>query len=84
MIVSRHEEVRLQQLRGELDALRQELSRLRDEVARNKRQVEEVSQRLIRKAYEKNQLTLSITELKNAQEEEETEVDTATYVSLTH
>ena len=41
----------------------------------------EVSNRLKRKAEEKNELKRSITELKNAQEEEETEVDTATYVS---
>ena len=42
----------------------------------------EVSQRLKRKAQEKQQLTLRITELKNAQEEEETEEDIATYVRI--
>ena len=79
--VSRHEEARLQQLRSELDTLKHESSRLRDEASRNKRQVGEVTERLRRKSKEKNRLTLAITELKNAQEEEETEVDTATYVS---
>lgn len=71
-------------LHSELQALREEASRLRDDAQRQKRQVSEVTQRLRRKANEKNKLTLAITELKNAQEEEETEVDTATYVSPLH
>lgn len=54
---------------------------MRDDASRNKRQLNEVSNRMRRKSDEKNQLKREITELKNAQEEEETEVDTATYVS---
>ena len=54
---------------------------MRDDATRNKRQVTEVSNRMKHKANERNQLKGEITELKNAQEEEETEVDTATYVS---
>ena len=54
---------------------------MRDDASRNKRQMTEVNNRMKRKADEKNQLKREITELKNAQEEEETEEDTATYVS---
>ena len=79
---TRHEEARLSTLRSELDSLRHEALRMRDEQNRNKRQMSEVSQRLKRKAQEKQQLTLRITELKNAQEEEETEEDIATYVRI--
>ena len=68
-------------LRSELQALHHEASRLRDDADRNKRQAAEVSNRMKRKAEERNQLKREIMELKNAQEEEETEVDTATYVS---
>ena len=78
---TRHEETKFASLRSELLALRQEASRLREDAGVNKRQMMEVSNRLKRKAEERNELKRSITELKNAQEEEETEVDTATYVS---
>jgi ribonuclease P protein component len=55
---------------------------LGDDASRNKRQMMEVSNKMKRKTEERNRLKREITELKNAQEEEETEVDTATYVSL--
>ena len=80
-VFSRHEEAKLASLRSELQALCQEVSRLKSDAGRNKRQVGEVTNRLRRKTDERNQLKREITELKNAQEEEETEVDTATYVS---
>ena len=80
-VFSRHEEAKLASLRSELQALRDEVFRLKGDATRNKRQVGEVMNRLKRKTDERNQLKREITELKNAQEEEETEVDTATYVS---
>ena len=76
----RHEEGRLAQLRSELDSLKREAGDLRREMEGHRRQVGEVSAKLKRKTEEKNRLKLAITELRNAQEEEETEVDTATYV----
>ena len=76
----RHEEGRLAQLRSELDSLRREAADLRREMEGHRRQVGEASAKLKRKTEEKNRLKLAITELRNAQEEEETEVDTATYV----
>ena len=54
---------------------------MRDDASRNKRQLNEVTNKMRRKASERNKLKSEITELKNAQEEEETEIDTATYVS---
>ena len=54
---------------------------MRDDASRNKRQSNEVTNKMRRKASEKNKFKSEITELKNAQEEEETEIDTATYVS---
>ena len=76
----REEEAQLDSLRGERDGLESIRRQVDQQVDRNRRSVVEAIRKVKRKVAEKRNLTMSIEELKNAEDEEEPEEDIATYV----
>ena len=73
--------MRLSRLNGDLRQLKQEGQALSGECDINKRQATALGEKIRRKLGEKKKLTMAVSELRNAREEEEPEEDTATYVS---
>ena len=82
-ICFREENHRLSELHASLDQLNREGGELRNNLQRHQRHLAQIKQQFRLKMSQKSKLTLAITELQNAQEEEEPEVeDTATYVRV--
>lgn len=75
----KEEQAKLQQLKSEYEELRGRQRKLEGEQASNKRLVSELRTRMMRKQDEKNKIQMAITELQNMEEEEESQVDVATY-----
>lgn len=78
---SRDEEEKLSHLRRDHSCIEQECKELDNEGNTNKRQVAALGEKIRRKMEAKRKLKMSFMKLQNAQEEEEPEEDTATYVS---
>ena len=81
IFLSREENDRLSHLHGDLHQLNQEGQAIASECDVNKRQLAALGAKIHRRLGEKKKLSIVVTKLRNAREEEEPEEDTATYVS---
>ncbi len=73
------EQTRLNKLKGDFDQLREEGKRLHDDKGKNTRHLEVAKKRMFMVQNNKNRLRQELLELQNAEEEEETQEDMATY-----
>ena len=78
----REEEARHSALRRALEELQRELEGVRGRMGQDRQRAKEAAGKMKRKTAERRRLEAAMTELVNAQEEEEPEEDIATYVSL--